>query len=345
MNYFFTRLKSLSFLLVLMLSDIIVDAQFRNTEIRGFVDVVSSYQNEKVSFSLGEQDLFITSELSDRLTFLGESVFRFAATSSTSFDVSIERIILKYNIKGNHNILVGKHHTPINYWNDTYHHGRVFFPTVYRPLLFSAGIIPLHTTGISLQGANLGNVKFGYDVMVGNGLGSDDITDNNSSKSITAAVHIKPLTGLRIGASYYKDMIAGDSNLSHHGGSLNKYHQHVHQQILSGSVAYFGNKFEFLGEGSMSINETDSTGVSNNTAFYCYAGYKATEKITPYVRFDYLDFGKKEIYYKPDNTNAFIAGIRYQINYLAVVKLEFEHDQSDVKGTVNKFAAQFAIGF
>jgi hypothetical protein len=83
-------------------------------------------------------------------------------------------------------LLVGKHHTPVNYWNYTYHHGRVFFPTIERPLLFEAEIIPLHTNGISLQGQNLGSAKFGYDVMIGNGLGSSDITDNDNRKSITA---------------------------------------------------------------------------------------------------------------------------------------------------------------
>src|SRR5438309_6865700 len=149
----------------------------QNTQIRGFVDALASYQDNKVSFGFGEQDLFITSQLNDRISFLGESVFKFDPFSKTDFSVSIERIVIKYNIKGNHNLLIGKHHTPLNYWNDTYHHGRLFFPTIFRPLLFSENIIPLHTTGIGLQGHDLGNLKFGYDLMVGNGLGSSDIQD------------------------------------------------------------------------------------------------------------------------------------------------------------------------
>src|SRR5215211_6659123 len=121
----------------------------QNTTIRGFVDALSTYENGKLSFGFGEQDLFITSELTDRISFLGESVFKFDPLSPSEFSVSVERVVIKYNFYGNHNILIGKHHTPINYWNDTYHHGRVFFPTIERPLLFTARIIPLHTTGIS----------------------------------------------------------------------------------------------------------------------------------------------------------------------------------------------------
>src|SRR5919112_4840702 len=180
----------------------------QKTVIRGFVDALSSYRSGKLSFGLGEQDLFITSQLNDRISFLGESVFKFDPFSETEFSVSIERVVLKYNIKGNHNILVGKHHTPLNYWNDTYHHGRLFFPTINRPLLFSADIIPLHTTGISLQGQNLGSLKFGYDLMVGNGLSSSNVLDNDKHKSLTAAVHFKPATNLRIGASFYHDIIS-----------------------------------------------------------------------------------------------------------------------------------------
>ena len=99
----------------------------QNTQIRGFVDALTSYEKGKVSFGFGEQDLFITSELSDRLSFLGESVFKYTPSSPTEFSVSIERIVIKYNFQGNNNIIIGKIHTPLNYWNDTYHHGRVFF--------------------------------------------------------------------------------------------------------------------------------------------------------------------------------------------------------------------------
>src|SRR5436190_23159760 len=80
-----------------------------NTSIKGFVDARTTLEKGKLSFGLGEQDLFITSELSDRFSFLGESVFKYDANSATEFSVSIERIVLKYNIKANHIILFGKH--------------------------------------------------------------------------------------------------------------------------------------------------------------------------------------------------------------------------------------------
>lgn len=312
----------------------------QNTNIRGFADVLTTYEKKKLSFSLGEQDLFITSRLSDRFSFLGESVFKFDARSGTMFSVSVERIVLKYNIFNNHNLLIGKHHTPINYWNDTYHHGRLFFPTITRPLLFAANIIPLHTTGASLQGHDLGLLKFGYDLMVGNGIGSSEIRDNDKRKSITLALHIKPVDKLRIGASYYNDVIAKGSMVQD-----KIINWKVRQHLLTGSIAFFGRTLEVLTESTFAINKTDTTGTKHTTAAYFYGGYKIKEKIIPYIRLDKLHYQPGEIYFTKDNTTAFVGGIRYQINYLAVVKLEYQHQQSQLLHSSNKVSAQIAIGF
>src|SRR3978361_28448 len=195
------------FIFLLTLSGFISKLFAQDTQIKGFIDGITTYQKGQVSFGFEEQDLFITSQINDRISFLGETVFKYSPDSPTDFDVSIERVVFKYNYAGNHSLLFGKQHTPIDYWNDTYHHGRVFFPTIYRPLLFDANIIPLHTTGIRLQGDNLGYVNFGYDFMVGNGLGSTDVQDNDKNKSVTAAIHIKPTDGLQIGTSFYYDVI------------------------------------------------------------------------------------------------------------------------------------------
>ncbi len=311
------------------------------TQIRGFAEGLASYQKDKLWFALGEQDLFITSELSDRVSFLGESVFKYSVASPTSFDVSIERIVIKYNLKGNHNLLVGKHHTPLNYWNDSYHHGRVFFPTIYRPALFGAEIIPLHTTGISVQGHDLGAIKFGYDLMVGNGIGSTDVADNDKYKSVTAAIHFKPAEGLRIGASWYNDQISKGAKI--HGGEITEHG--VTQNLYSGSVSYFHKAIEVLAEGTMAANHSDTTGTQNAMAGYVYAGVVIKGKLVPYLRFDFLHFEKGEIFYHNDNTTAFVYGLRYQLNYLSVIKFEYEHDQKHTEGMSDKYTMQFAIGF
>ena len=329
-----------SLAIILFLLFLSISSMGQRTQIRGFIDALTTVQDGKVSFGFGEQDLFITSELNDRISFLGESVFKYTPSSPTEFSVSIERVVIKYNFAGNHNLLIGKHHTPLNYWNDTYHHGRVFFPTIERPLLFAANIIPLHTTGIGVQGHDLGKIKFGYDMMVGNGLGSNEVSDNDKNKSISLAVHIKPVEKLRLGVSYYYDVIAKGADV--HDRIIN---WQVNQQLITGSVAYFGKKFELLAEGTIGLNQTDTTGTKQTIASYIYAGYRITEKIIPYIRFDNLQYQDGEIYFIKDNTTSFVGGIRFQINYLAAVKVEYQHMHAEIAGNVDKFTAQFAIGF
>jgi len=313
----------------------------QTTQIRGFVDAGVSVQKNKVSFGINEQDLFITSQLNDRFSFLGETVFKFTAGTPTNFSVSVERIVIKFNFAGNHNLLVGKHHTPVNYWNDTYHHGRVFFPTIFRPLLFDVNIIPLHTVGISFRAQNLGNLKFGYDLMVGNGIGSTEVADNNKGKSITAAVHIKPVAGLRLGISWYSDVIAKGSVT--HDNMLLK--EQVKQILFSGSASFFGKKFEFLAEGTLGYNKTDSLGSRQTIASYVYAGYKIKEKVVPYVRLDQTHFQAGEMFFHNNNTTYYVGGIRYNINYLTAVKIEYQYQHAAIEGYGNKVSAQLAIGF
>ena len=312
----------------------------QSTQIKGFVDVTTTYQGNKASFGFDEQDLFITSVLSDKISFLGESVFKYSPSSSTEFSVSIERIIINYNIKGNNNLILGKVHTPVNYWNDTYHHGRVFFPTIDRPLLFSANIIPLHTVGVGVEGHDMGSVKFGYNFFVGNGLGSSDIADNDKSKSITAAIYIKPADRLKIGVSWYHDAISKGAAV--HNKVMG---WKVKQNLLSASISRFGKKLELLAESTAGLNHTDTTGSKATFASYIYAGLRVTDKFVPYLRFDDLHYQIGEIYYDKNNTRSFVAGLRYEINFLAVIKLEYQYQHSEFLSSQNKVTAQFAIGF
>lgn len=328
--------------LLLAISCSWITCKSQDTKIHGFAEVLAGYQDasQKVSFTLGEQDLFITSELTDRFSFLGETVFKYSASSPTLFDISIERIVIKYNIKGNHNLLIGKHHTPVNYWNDTYHHGRVFFPTVYRPDLFGDHFIPLHTTGISLQGQNLGKLKFGYDLMLGNGIGSGEATDNDKAKSLTAAVHIKPVDHLRIGASYYSDKISKGAKDAH--ADMNVVTD-VTQQLFTGSLSYFGKHIEFLAEATSAIDHTDSTGNKQSLAGYAYAGVRI-KKLVPYARVDYSKVPEGELYFHHDEKTTFAGGLRYEINYLTVIKIEYGHTEN-LNGSSDIITAQIAFGY
>jgi len=312
----------------------------QDTQIRGFANVDINIKNDQLNFGFGEWDLFITSDLNDKFSFLGETTFKYSPSAATEFGVTVERLIVNFNYKGNHSILVGKHHTPVTFWNDTYHHGRVFFPTVGKPLLFGAGIVPIHTTGIAFQGLTLGKLKWTYNLMIGNGIGSHEISDNDKFKSVTASTYIQPVNNLKVGASYYNDVIS--KGAEYKGGTAA---EKFNQQLFTGSVSYFGNKFEVLAEGTFVNNNGDSTGVARSYATYVYTGVRLNENWIPYVRVDYLTYESGEAYFGNEDTFSFVGGIRYEITYLIVVKMEYQQFDREVSGHSKLVSAQIAIGF
>jgi hypothetical protein len=312
----------------------------QDTQIKGFAHAEVNVANDKLSFGFGEWDLFITSQLNDNFSFLGETVFKYAPGSNTEFSVGVERLIINYNYAGNHSALLGKHHTPVNFWNDTYHHGRVFFPTIGRPVLFSDKVIPIHTTGIAFQGLNLGNSRFGYNVMIGNGLGSSSIADNDKFKSITMAAHIKPQDNVKLGVSYYNDVVSAGAEF---GG--NTISEQVNQQLFTGSVSYFGKKIEVLTEGTLVSDKAASTGTLYSFAYYLYAGVRIYDKLVPYIRYDLLNYDPAEILFAKENANGIVAGVRYEITYLIVVKTEYQHLNRTGGSVSNQLSFQVAVGF
>ena len=317
-----------------------IRAEAQDTQILGFVAGETYFQDDQLNFEIGEQDLFITSRLNEHFTFLGETVFKFSSGSPTNFNASVERIIISYNYRGNHNVLFGKHHTPINYWNDSYHHGRVFFPTIGRPVLFSEHFIPIHTTGIAFQGLNLGDLRFGYNIMIGNGLGSTDVADNNQAKSLTTALHIKPLDNLQLGLSWYRDEV--DQGTSIHG---NPVANATKQNIFNATVARFGSKFELLAESAVAFNDAENVGSSTSFASYVYGGWRVNEKLVPYIRYDNLTFDDQDQFFNAEDVHSYIAGIRYEVSYLIVVKAEYQYSDREVTGNSSLLNAQIAIGF
>lgn len=278
-------------------------------------------------FSLGEQDFFITSKLTDRISFLGENVIRYDSKSPSYFIPSIERVQLKYDYFKNHSFVIGKLHTPVNYWNDVYHHGRLFFPTIDRPLAFSY-LVPVHTLGIRFQGQNIGNIKFGYDLVTGNGISSTDFSDAGLNNSLMAGIHIKPFDNFRLGVSYYYDFIQGNFSGIHSGHATSThqaaaliYKGGINYELFSLSVSYFSNKLEFLNESSLNKSGSDTLGIAINYSSFTYLGYKINSKITPYLCYDFVDVSNKDMHIGHLSRNKFILGCRYDVNYLMNVKL------------------------
>lgn len=316
----------------------------QETSIRGFANVdfkLSDTKGDHSSFSLGQYDLYISSVLSDRFSFLGESVFEH---DGDGFVVDLERALIKYEVNTYMNFIIGKHHTPIGYWNTAYHHGTLLQPTTRRPLAFlfedEGGILPIHTTGIMVSGDHISSLGLGYDVLIGNGIGGTPMADNNNSKSLTLALRLSPIDNLILSGSLYRDKLSrGLESLQ--GTQLQ---DDISQQIFTGSLVYLGSSFEAIGEYLITKNKMENFATQTTHAYYLYTGYRCG-RFVPYLLYDNLQYPDGERYYLKNDTKAAIIGLRFEYNFLTVIKLESHVLDTEQDGKSKVFQFQVAIGY
>ena len=345
------------FLCISAFSYSIADAQA--TQIKGFLNVNAMYnsdtmhgENNRAKFILGQYDLFITSQITDRISMLGESVFEY----STDFGVDVERLFIKYTHDNHFAISAGKFHTPLGYWNNAFHHGLVIQPIMVRPdvLKFEddGGILPIHETGVQFDAEHFTKANIGLNVLISNGIGSTPISDANVAKAVTVNLHAEPIDNLIFTVSGYVNHA--------NGGFMNPqdiYVAHdVNTTIMNASVAYMNGKLpvEFIGEYYSINQDVDTAGQRNQVtnAFVLYGGYKI-KRFTVYASYENITYPDGIRYYIPNNTDNFILGVRYKPSPLTVIKVQYRNYNTKAATTAddfrtgmqNIFEMQFAVGF
>ena len=191
--------------------------------IRGFGDVTFHGDDRKgdtTSFTLGQLNLFVTSDISERFKLLSEIVFE--ADDQNRFGVDIERLLLQFSPSDLLNLSVGRYHTAIGYYNTAYHHSTWLQTATGRPFLFEfedeGGILPIHNVGVSATGLlPSGRLQLHYVAEVGNGRASrspldeavQSVVDENNTKSVNFGLFATPdaVRGLQLGFSVYHDRL------------------------------------------------------------------------------------------------------------------------------------------
>src|SRR5947209_14753189 len=143
--------------------------------IRGFGDVTyhgDTRKGDTTAFSLGQWNLFVTSDVSEKFKFLSEIVFE--AGTDNAVGVDVERLLLQYAPTDYFNLSSGRYHTAIGYYNTAYHHSTWLQTATGRPFLFEfedkGGILPIHNAGVSASGLiPSGRLGLHYVAEIGNG--------------------------------------------------------------------------------------------------------------------------------------------------------------------------------
>jgi hypothetical protein len=336
---------------------------FGNTllRLRGFGDISLRGGNaagQKTSFNLGQLNLFVTSDISERFKFLSEIVFEggpsdFLGTTTgvtNTFGVDIERMLLQYSQNDYFHLAVGRYHTAIGYYNTAFHHGTWFQTATGRPFLFQfedqGGILPIHNVGVSASGLiPSGPLGLHYVAEVGNGRATrsaltdepvQNTNDENTHKAYNFAVFARPETvrGLQTGFSIYKDQLtpAGASRID--------------ETIMAFHVVLVRPSFEWLNEGLLIQHSPVGTAKTFNTPGFYSQISKQFGAYRPYFRYQYVNASDSEPFF-PDvrlkQGPSF--GLRYDASESVALKLQYNFTAQRNQPSASSLALQVGFTF
>jgi len=311
---------------------------YPSLQIRGFGDVDFAATDQKGTtsgFNLGQFVLHFASPLSAKVSYFGE--VSFTAEPST-YDVSVERSLVRYDYNDFFKLSFGKYHTPVGYWNDAFHHGAWLQTTISRPEMvkFGGSFTPVHFVGLLSEG-NIpsGSLGLAYRVGVGNGRSSllskaGDSGDINDNRAWVASVFARPsrLYGLQFGGSVYRDKLTPTPG------------QNFDEWIASAHLVWTKEHPEFLSEFSnVHHRDLQTLQTYNSSAFYVQLAYRLPwqeNKWKPYYRFEYIHRPNFEPVWDFTATPSVqdlvgsTVGVRYDITNYAAFKGEYRNNRTGV---------------
>ncbi|MGC2694972.1 MAG: hypothetical protein WA738_04195 [Candidatus Angelobacter sp.] len=326
-----------------------MDASGPRLRLRGYGDVgwnASDAKGSTNSFALGQLNLFLTSQLTDKVSFLAEIITE-ADQGTNEFSIEPERLELIYNASDLLNLSVGRFHTGIGYYNTAYHHSALMQTTLGRPFLFqfedNGGILPVHSVGVSATGTISNRFGLHYVAEIGNGRSPrkdvspvQNVTDDNNGKAFNLALFVRPqwLPGLQFGMSAYHDHVTPPAGTG------------VKENISAAHVVYQNSRFEFLNEAVWLRHSPDQGNfIVNIPGFYSQIS-KRFGNYRPYFRYEYLNVPARDpLYSDVGLLHGPKIGVRYDLSEFSAFKVEYGRDMRRSLNSVNTVGAQLSFAF
>jgi hypothetical protein len=329
--------------------------------IRGFGDISvhgDTRKGDHTSFSLGQLDLFVTSDVSDKFKFLSEIVFEagpeniygVAAGEPNSFGVDIERYLLQYSPNDYFSLSAGRVHTAIGYYNTAYHHSSWLQTTTGRPLLFDfedhGGILPIHMVGVSATGQiPSGAMGLHYVAEVGNGRASrqpldeepvQNEEDDQNHKAFNLALFARPeaIHGLQTGISYYRGQLVPENRPA------------MSESIIAAHAILVRPKYEWLNEALVDRHALLGTSQAFNTPGFYSQVSKQFAAYRPYLRYQYLNASNREPLFRDVGLrHGPSAGLRFDASESVALKFQYDYTFLRNQPGISQLALQMGFTF
>jgi hypothetical protein len=315
----------------------------------GNVDWQSSRDELPNTFSVGQLDVFFTSELAPDLSVLTEIVLEVPHGGQEQI-AEVERFQLRYSAADALNVSVGRMHTNLGFWNQTYHHGAwlptpVFRPEVYRFEDVSGGFLPMHEVGVRLSGgASVPALRLDYSASLTNGRDVEPETvatvqDANGSKAIGLWLGVRPNAWpwLQLGGAAVFDTIPARPDDPDRANELG-------ERILGGFLLLQRSGLELAAEAFEIRHEDSSLGlVWTSSGLYAQAAW-TRGPLKPYYRFDWIDRNEQDPYFGPQTQDVAKHTVGLRVDPWRRLALKAEASHSDTLET-RFFAAAAQLAF
>ena len=299
-------------------------------------------------FALGQFDVFGAEQIGEKDRAFAEFVIE---DSPDGFGVDLERAWIEHTFSRSVKLAAGRFHTPLGYYNRTYHHGSLLQFSVYRPAFLdfedsSTSILPTHIVGLLATG----DLPLGlsYEFAVANGgsidtsatehrIDMNNIGDpNNSKATVLRIVAAPPSMPFQVGAFGMKNKIAesgstGATQGIPEGGTL------IDQSIYGLDFKYEGRWLRTLGEAFAIKNDSqipNAMGTHSALAYFVQLEVFASHKFTAGYRFESVSFDKNDPYFngtllaREEETHN-ILGLRYDMDDTNAVKFQADLRKPD----------------
>lgn len=332
-------------------------------EFKGFADVSFTKGTEGAEyrngdFVFGELDLYFAQTI-ENIDILMELVIE------DGVKVDMERLTIGYTFNDALKVRMGRIHTPLGFWNTTYHHGVQLQSTILRPdfLKFEhdGGILPTHIVGLYISGraqTAVGAIEYGTVVANGprvtgseegdaNVLFPNNIEDNNNGKAVALHAAISPdaVPGLKVGLSGHVARVQNDED-----AIIDVDHPAVDigQTIIGAAVTYSRENVDLAGE-YFSIKDEDNElgGSYTNDGYYGLITYTFKDRWVPYLMYEDMSVDGVDPYIRSldaRDVTKLTLGLRYNINYRSSLKGEFRSVEKD-DNDWSEYAVQWALAF
>src|SRR5467141_205466 len=329
--------------------------------LRGFGDITlhgDTRQGNTTTFTLGQLNLFVTSDISEKFKFLSEIVFEggpdniYGVTRGeiNTFSVDVERYLVQYSYNDYLNVGAGRFHTAIGYYNTAYHHSTWFQTTTARPFLFQfedrGGILPIHTVGVSAFGLiPSGRMGLHYVAEVGNGRASrspltqepvQNVVDDQNHKAFNLALFARPeaIRGLQVGFSVYRDLLAPINS------------PRIGENILAAHAVFVRQRFEWLNEALVVRHAIFGTSQVFNTPGFYTQFSRQLGSYRPYFRYQYINAsGTEPVFPDVRLRQGPSVGLRYDASESVALKLQYDYTDSRARAARNALALQVGFTF